>query len=172
MASSRSAGAGQSSLAGSIATPRRRASWLALAASVLMAFTLGLALRDLPHPHQIAAPSPSSLRVDQIAAAAPERTEPRAEAASPTDALTLWVRDDAGQPRPLRVPLVDATALDQRTGLRFQSGLSPQERQQLEQLGYEVESRQRYAPLWLENGRPLVVPVEDMKIVPVSNRVY
>jgi hypothetical protein len=45
-------------------------------------------------------------------------------------------------------------------------------RDQLNERGYQVQSKRRYAPLWLENGRPLVLPVEDTKIIPVSNRVY
>jgi hypothetical protein len=93
-------------------------------------------------------------------------------AAQPADALTLWARDASGQVRPLRVPLVDAAALDRRLGLEFQSGLPPEIRQQLQERGYQVESKRRYAPFLLDNGRPLVVPVEDTKIVPVSNRVY
>ena len=66
----------------------------------------------------------------------------------------------------------DAAAVDRRLGLEFQSGLPPEIRQQLQERGYQVESKRRYAPFLLDNGRPLVVPVEDTKIVPVSNRVY
>ena len=84
----------------------------------------------------------------------------------------MWVRDEAGNPRQLRVPLVDATAMDQHLGLQFQPGMPADVRSQLEQGGYQVESKRRYAPFVLDNGQPLVVPVEDTKIVPVSNRVY
>jgi hypothetical protein len=45
-------------------------------------------------------------------------------------------------------------------------------RSSLQDGGYDVQSRQRYAPIWLENGQRLVVPVEDTKIVPVSQNVY
>jgi hypothetical protein len=150
---------------------RRMVNWYALAASVFIAFTLGLALGDLSHPHLDRAPNPSN----QIASAGPERaghTDAGANPSSPADALTLWVRDETGRARPLRVPLVDATAMDRQLGLQFQSGLPPAVRDQLQQRGFQVESKRRYAPLWLENGRPLVVPVEDTKIVPVSNSVY
>jgi hypothetical protein len=103
-------------------------------------------------------------------------TTPPEGAAGPVtpskDALTLWVRDDKGQTQPLRVPLVEASALDRQLGLQFQTGLPAEMRHHLQQNGYDVESRQRYAPLWLENGRPLVLPVEDTKIVPVNERVY
>jgi hypothetical protein len=151
--------------------PEWSMNWYALAASLLFAFTLGLALRDLPHSHQTRAPIPSNIAAvpQQLPAQAPQLAgAPHAGG----DAVTLWVRDEAGNPRQLRVPLVDATAMDQRLGLEFQSGLPADVREQLRDRGYQVESKRRYAPFVLDNGRPLVVPVEDTKIVPVSNPVY
>ena len=88
------------------------------------------------------------------------------------DALTLWVSNEQGQSQPLRVPLVDAATLDRQLGVEFRPGLNDAARSQLRDRGYKVESKQRYAPLWLENGRPMIVPVEDMKIMPVSQPVY
>jgi hypothetical protein len=149
--------------------------WYALAASLLFAFTLGLALRDLPHSHQVRAPNPSNIatvRPQQPAFGPRQFAGAGPATAALGDAVTLWVRDEAGNARQLRVPLVDATAMDQHLGLEFQSGLPADVRSQLEQRGYQVESKRRYAPLVLEGGRPLVVPVEDTKIVPVSNPVY
>jgi hypothetical protein len=143
--------------------------WYAIAASLLFAFTLGLALRDLPHSHQTRAPNPSNIAVTLPQPAAPAQ---QLAAAAPGDAVTLWVRDDSGQARQLRVPLVDATAMDRQMGLEFQSGLPADVRSQLEQRGYQVESKRRYAPFMLDNGRPLIVPVEDTKIVPISSPVY
>ena len=152
--------------------PEWSLNWYAIAASLLFAFTLGLALRDLPHSHQARAPNPSNIAtvVPQQPVFTPQFAG-RAPAAS-GDSVTLWVRDEAGNARQLRVPLVDATAMDQHLGLEFQSGVPADVRRQLEERGYQVESKRRYAPLVLEGGRPLMVPVEDTKIVPVSNPVY
>jgi hypothetical protein len=145
---------------------RQGLAWLAIAASVLVAFTLGVMQRDVGQP---------------IAEAPPIGNEPLAVVAPPTDpatsapvddALTLWVRDNTGQTRPLRVPLVDAGALDREFGVTFQSALPSGIRERLQQRGYDVQSKRRYAPLWLENGRPMIVPVEDTKIVPVGQNVY
>ena len=148
--------------------------WYAIAASLLFAFTMGLAFRDLPHSHQTRTPSPSNIATIRPQ---PRVFAPQFAAASPAayatgDSVTMWVRDEAGNPRQLRVPLVDATAMDQHLGLQFQPGMPADVRNQLEQGGYQVESKRRYAPFVLDNGQPLVVPVEDTKIVPVSNRVY
>jgi anti-sigma factor RsiW len=157
---------------------RRAVQFLTLAAGVFVAFTLGLAFGNLPHPHQSAAPSPYNppLAASQRApSGVPSTQSGRVVPMQPGvsgDALTLWARDEAGQMRPLRVPLVDASALDRSLGTAFPSRWTPELQKQLEQRGYQVESKRRYAPLVVDGGRPIVVPVEDTKIVPVSDRVY
>jgi len=42
----------------------------------------------------------------------------------------------------------------------------------LERLGHQVQRRQHYIPLESLDGHDLVVPVEDVRIVPVSNRAF
>jgi hypothetical protein len=86
--------------------------------------------------------------------------------------VTFLARDDQGQVQPLRVPLVDSAALDRQFGVEFRPGFSDAVRNQLRERGYNVESKRRYAPLWLENGRSMIVPVEDTHIVPVSQPIY
>jgi hypothetical protein len=70
------------------------------------------------------------------------------------------------------VPLVDAGELDKQLGVQFQTGVPDDVRNQLKNNGYQVQSKRQYAPLWLENGRPMILPVEDTNIVPVSNKVF
>ncbi len=142
----------------------------ALAASVLLAFTLGLALRDyLLFPLQ--SPGPGS--GTQLAATdAPQFAE-----ASPTDddsidVVTFWVRDEEGRAQPMLVPLVDAQTFDSQLGTEFQSSLSADARDHLQGEGYAVQSNRRYAPFRLDDGRSMVVPVEDTRIVPIAQRVY
>jgi hypothetical protein len=65
--------------------------------------------------------------------------------------------------------LVDAGAIDQRFGLQFRSGMPANVRAQLEQNGYRIETKRRYAAIWLDNGQPLMVPVEETRIVPVGS---
>jgi hypothetical protein len=141
------------------------ARWLALAASLLLAFTLGTMRRDRAVPIAVGPPQTNG----QIATL----TQPPAGAGRQSkvdDALTFWVRDDKGQARPLRVPLVDARTLDDQLGMQFQPGIPADVRDRLQNGGFNVQSQRRYAPLWLENGRPMILPVEDTRIVPVSNK--
>ena len=145
---------------------RTAAQWIAVAAGLLIAFKFGAIQnqREMPVANS---PAISS----ETVVTAPQRLNPE-NGAKPGDALNLWVRDESGQLRRVRVPLVDANALDDELGLQFQTGVPNDMRDRLEDNGYAVQSKRRYAPLWLDNGRPMIVPVEDTRIVPVSNKVY
>jgi len=141
-------------------TMRAGAQWFAVAAALLIAFKIG----SMQTGSAPTITGDSAKTVGQVAAAPP--------AGKAGDALNLWVRDDGGQMQRVRVPLVDASALENEYGLTFQTGVPDDVRDRLKNHGYTVQSKRQYAPLWLDNGRPMVVPVEDTKIVPVSNRVY
>jgi hypothetical protein len=141
---------------------------LAIAASLLIAFSLGRMQGD--QGPQVAN-LPSNPAAPMVSAVPPPKSQPPTSTGV-DDALILWARDDEGQPRSLRVPLVDAGTLDRQLGVEFRSGLPADVRAQLHDRGYDVQSKRRYAPLWLDNGRPMIVPVEDTKIMPVSQTVY
>ena len=164
----------QKSLAPAMDAPARKGlkhgmAWLAVAASLLIAFTLGTITRNGGGP--IAVNNAGNVG-PPIADVVPPPRVNEPGAANSTDALTLFVRDDTGRTRPLRVPLVDAATLEKQLGLQFQSGVPADVRAQLQNRGFDVRSKQSYAPLWLENGRPMFVPVEDTQIVPVGRNVY
>jgi hypothetical protein len=146
---------------------RQHFAWLAIAAGLLVAATLVVTRQDrrpgVSDTAQSNVPAPDQ-RV------APQVESP--EGANDKDMLTFWVRDENGQQRPLRVPLVDADPMDRELGLTFQSGVTDGLRSRLRGHGYDVRSRRRYAPLTLDGGRRMIVPVEDTKIVPVSQNVY
>jgi hypothetical protein len=149
---------------------RPAATWFAVAASLLIGFSLALMLRNDRVP--IANVSVDPPRNEQFAENVPPPSAQKPNAADGNDAMTLWVRDESGQPQRLRVPLLDASTLDRELGVEFQSGLPADVRSRLQDRGYDVESKRRYAPIWLENGHRMIVPVEDTKIVPVSENVY
>ena len=145
------------------ASMRHGVPWLAVAAGLLLAFTIGLLWPGAGTPiAENIAQDPNGQVAEVAPAPAPLDAERR------DDTLTLWVRDEGGGARPIRVPLVDAGALDRQLGLQFQTGVPEGVRRRLQDRGFDVQSKRRYAPLWLENGRPMIVPVEDTRIVPVS----
>ena len=142
----------------------RLATWLAVAASLGLAFTLGRAMQSPPVDD-----STPQLAVVEPEAANPPQQLPTADE---QDVLKLWVRDATGQPASVNVPLVNATELDRQLGTRFRSGIPDSVRRELENYGYRVQTERRYAPLWLDQGGPLVVPVEDTQITPVNRHVW
>lgn len=145
-------------------TTPRFVGWAAMAASLLVAFWLGGMRRG---------EKPSGGASEQHIASANESSQPESiDSADDPNALTLWVRDESGNRRSLRVPLMEANDLDRELGVEFRPGMPVGVRQRLRNDGYHVQSRQRYAPIWLENGQRMVLPVEDTKIVPVSQNVY
>ena len=146
---------------------RTAAQWLAVAASLLVAFKLGTLDRG-----QVTQAVNNSVKTGQQLAVTPPVGTAAPNAAKAGDALNLWVRDDAGQLQQVRVPLVDASTLGNEYGLEVQTGVPDDVRNRLQNHGYTVQSKRQYAPMWLDNGRQMIVPVEDTKIVPVSNKVY
>lgn len=153
---------------------RRALGWLAVAAGLLLAFNLGVVWQNnsdatpggiLPDGGNSVANVTGNVGPGNSQGASPS-------VGKPNDALTFWVNDKSGTRQPVHVPLVDANTLDRELGVQFRSGVPDALRQHLERNGYNVHSQRRYAPLELENGRSLVVPVEDTRIVPISPVVY
>ncbi|MEN1679559.1 MAG: hypothetical protein AAGJ46_08190 [Planctomycetota bacterium] len=148
--------------AAAVSGPRQAfpaAAWAAVAATAVLAFGLGTLL---PGGTPTGA---AAIKTQSIAEHSPVEVEPR----QVPESLTLFVQDDRGERRRISAPLIDAAEFDQQFGLRFPSRVTPALRQQLEGEGYQVSTRRRYAPLYSEHGQPLVVPVEDLQLVPVHS---
>jgi len=147
---------------------RRGVSWLSLAAGLLLAFTAGWWVRS---------PGLGGDTSRQLADVAVEENvspEDIARDVSPDDVVTLLVRDDEGKPQRFHVPLVDSAGLDDQLGTMLTS-LPPGYRDDLQERGYDLRGRRRYAPLYFEQNDqlvPMVVPVDDAYVVPVSRPVY
>ena len=143
---------------------RHSALLLATAASVALAFAAGWQLRG---------GSPTSPGSPTLAAVpAPPAENARQHHG---DAVTLLVRDDAGRPQRVRVPLVEGTQLSQAFADAPAWSIPPQLRQVLDQRGLDLATRRRYAPMFFEQQDqlvPMVVPVDDAVITPVSRQVF
>lgn len=158
---------------------RRAMAWTAIAATLLVAVTYGVMQRNQDVPinrHKSMAKAPIRIgEPDQVARTVPTpsaRAEANIAQANDPNTLTLWVHDESGQRRPVRVPLMDAEDLGGELAAQLPSSVPAEVRSQLQDRGYQVQSKRRFAPFWLENGQRMIVPVEDTKIVPVSQNVY
>ncbi|HEV3339141.1 MAG TPA: hypothetical protein VG125_02255 [Pirellulales bacterium] len=143
-ASQHAVSAAQAVNATSVARPnpfwgvRQWGTMLAMAASVVLAFTLGLWIRDADKAGQIAPPGPP---------------------------VTNVVKAGEGRGR----------VADRREGgwLPVEPTAVPDEvRQALERLGHHVEQQRRLVPYRLDDGRRMVIPVDQVEVRPVENRSY
>lgn len=161
---------------------------LAMAASFLLAFMLGLAIRGAPGPGaapQLADPRPAAEtdvaqgRVPLPAGAAdvPEaanESAPRPDAAQERwGNVTLVVDDDeGGVAEEISLPVVESPSLDERWLGSHPSAIPADVRRALERLGHRVRQQRQLVPFDLEDGRRLIVPVDEVEVHPVGNRSY
>jgi hypothetical protein len=90
------------------------------------------------------------------------------------DVVTLLVKDSQGQHQRVRLPLMDAGELGNEWA-QLGPQVPAEVRAGLQNQGYDVHSKQRFAPLFFEQGKevvPMVVPVKDTYVVPVNRPVY
>ncbi len=74
--------------------------------------------------------------------------------------------------REIHYPVIDSPGDDNRW-LEERQPVVPQElRAALERLGHQVRERRQFVPVDLEDGRRMVVPVDEVQFTPVSARSY
>ena len=163
---------------------------LAMAASFLLAFGLGYALKapwqnGLPSGGDVAeqsnpsgqnpggqdqdiAPSSSESRF-----AGNQRDYPRTPdlAQRPLQNVTLVVGGDAANAERIELPVVHYGDVGDGYFRLEHSAVPPEFREMLERHG-QLRRTQSYLPLEMDNGQRVVVPVEEVCIVPVSRPPY
>lgn len=168
-------------------TPRP-ATWrsLSVAAGIMLAFTVGMVwprgMHPVAGPGDVAAtmapegPSVVEPSDESVPGAVPVVDPPGArwarQGAPPDDAVWLLVGGNGMPERRIRIPLVEATPVDEELGRHMRSLVPETYRRRLERSGYRVERRRRFAPIQFVGGQQMLVPVEDTRIVPVGQTVY
>jgi hypothetical protein len=150
--------------------------WLSIAASVLVAFTLGIvsshAWRNdtgLPLEHSanptLAAVSGSEAgSVEQNMVAADNTTPETAPVKLPSVQVSLPA-DDGGEEQSVEVPLVESNEQNWQSMLADRKPvLSDAELKTLRSTGHEVEQHRAFYPLKLDDGRQAVVPMDIVKV--------
>ncbi len=153
---------------------------LAVAALLLLAFGLGSYLDPLDHgAGPAAAPKLAGGPASEARPTTSERRRmlrpelPAESALSAGRTTTMPVANlmmDAGQGKPISVPVFD---WDETVGDRLTQPTRVLPAGMLDRLKrHEVRRRQRYVPVQLEDGRHIVVPLEEVDIVPVRTTAY
>ncbi len=162
--------------------------WLAVAASFLLTLTIGLALRGWPG----SGPDPGGTRiaVDQQVGAPDsdsptERAnedrliEPRTEqrlvaspdhdrASKPLGNVHLIMDGGEGTQREYDVPYFEVDQVSPRWLSQPPANVPTNVERALKRLGHEIRRSQRLVPATAKDGRQVMVPVEQIEIVPVS----
>ncbi len=150
--------------------PARPMKWLnssmAMAASAFLAFGIGWNMNGPQELVNLTSHSVNSQASNnKIVAFDPEDSR---------DVVTLLVKDSQGQHQRVRLPLMDAGELG-NDWAQLGPQVPAEVRAGLQNQGYDVHSKQRFAPLFFEQGKevvPMVVPVNDTYVVPVNRPVY
>jgi hypothetical protein len=163
-------------------TPRPRAPvapwfmWLAVAASFLVAFGLGLlAPGILTSPSQdlaITGNNKSGLTVASTDRDAPNNGL-RHETLRPIANVRLVVDGPNGETTEAgEVPLYDVGQDLERFFSQAPPTLGPELVELLQRRGHRIERQQQYVPAMLDDGRQIIVPVERYEIMPGTSRAY
>lgn len=141
--------------------------WLAIAAGLLVAFLVGW-LTNSPSVQNPQNTEPAFARVERQEL--PLREELPADFDN-DDAVTLLVRDVSGKNQRLQVPLLEVESLNEQ----FAGAMPAELRDRFRDRGFDVQRRRRFAPMFFEQNSelvPMIVPVDDTQIVPVSRPIY
>ncbi len=151
--------------------------WLTIAATLILAFTLGVASQHLfPRGREMATAPHVTPSLVSLTDAIPPVEDPKSVGVvaseiehSPVKDQTVQVSllSDDGQEQSVVVPLEEGNEEKLKSMLAEQhSMLSPAVRRALESAGHEVEERRAFYPVKLDDGRQAVVP---MNIVELRN---
>ena len=151
---------------------------LAMAASFLAAFGLGYAWRSAgqgnqQQPELIVEENQPPPQDSQLAGnpSTNRETGPLREehvVHPPLQNVTLVVGDDAANAEQFEIPVVHYGDVGDEYFQAEHTAMPPQIREMLERQGHQLRRTQGYVPVTLEDGQQLVVPVEEVEIVPVG----
>ena len=152
---------------------------LALAASFVVAFSLGIAAGDW-----FAAPTDAQIIVNRL----PPQTPPEPSLAQPTSTapeITLtshpqpignvqveFTGNNQSSAESMELPVYDYEGVAEQWLTAYEPALSDQVVEALRSRGHEVRYEQKLIPFALDDGRQLVFPVEQYQITPVSLKAY
>ncbi|MBI2823085.1 MAG: hypothetical protein HYX69_00175 [Planctomycetia bacterium] len=158
-------------------SPARRSWWrlpytglpLAMAASFIVAFGLGWIVRhpvaEMPGVDEAgiaALPTDIAQGISQ-GGSAPDRW----------DTVTLVMDDGSGgQKRRFDLPIVETGSADAAWVDRDAAIVPPELADAFSRLGHRVHQQRKFVPVDLEDGRQLVVPVDEIEFTPVSTQAY
>lgn len=142
---------------------------LAVAACFVMAFTLGIVIRPawrgtVPRLDQVARQTPEEGRQGKLGDEGLRGS--LTDSTSPWRMVTLTAPDSPGEP--IRLPAVERNRMDDAWLQSLPAAVPPDVLRALERTGHTVRQSQQLLPVPLEDGRRLIVPVDQVEVHPVG----
>ena len=155
----------------------RPASLLAMAAGLLVAFTLGSVLSGLWTTSDIDRfEETANVQLElepNTGLAADVQVANEANEPVPMGNVTFFVSGPDGyQSEQIQVPIFDSEQWDSAWLTDRQSTVPDDLVEEWRRLGHQVRRHRQWVSLQSEDGRRFVMPVEEVEIVPVSGRTY
>jgi len=146
---------------------------LAMAASFALAFTLGMLIRGGRFTTQdgaseLAVTGVDGAVVDDGAMAPRDLADGRAQ--RPLDNVRLIWDSPQGTAETIELPVVEGKTLDENWLRGQPSALPTGLLEALERSGHRVLQRRELVPLNMQDGRRLVIPVDQVEVQPVNHR--
>jgi hypothetical protein len=109
-----------------------------------------------------------------IAVAPPPRPKSHAIATEPwkQGKITLVVHGPDGQPREMELPVVDGNYVDPEAFLARTAVIPPDVLAAIERSGHRIERHREFMRQPVDAEHEVVVPVDRLRVVPVSNPMY
>jgi len=154
---------------------------LAMAASFLLAFGLGWGIGGRGGDANPGGP-PTTANIAELPAVKPvakppddpidppgERPTPVAHRQEPNQGeITLLLEDAAGKQSEMQLPVVEVNSADDIARSLTTSALPARIREAIERSGHRVVRQQQVIPVQLQDGRQLMMPVEEVRVVPIG----
>lgn len=150
---------------------------LAMAASFLLAFGLGWGIgggKENPSSPALGTmvdkPSapPQKPAPQEPVPANPAELETTPVSTTNQGEITLLVDDGSGEQKQVQLPVVEVNSADDVARSLGASALPAQLREALERSGHRVVRQQQIIPVELNDGRRLVMPVEEVRVMPIG----
>ena len=147
---------------------------LAMAASFLVAFGLGIALpRWLPPRGQQPVVAGAAGVSPAVTSVATNSNQPRHESFKPIGNVHFVVDGPGGDSTSVgNVPIFEGPGSVDQWLANERPALSPELLQTLQQRGHQVERQIEYVTMQLDDGRQVIVPVERYQIRPANRLPY
>jgi hypothetical protein len=143
----------------------------ALAACLMLALGAWLIVRD-KDAHEVARIKVPEGGLVTVTPEAIPPAVPKSRPTTPDGAANVRLVVEGGPYRDdevVEVPLIDAGRLDEALFGQWSQAVPADALQMMEQLGHQVVRERRLVPIQLRDGRRVVVPMDQLEIVPVRN---